>query len=547
MPILTKSNIILNFAKKKKNNDIIKNTNKFVIYFMKNYIMKLKFLTVIYCIIALSLTGCFLKKNSSSNVSETTGWKYNDSKYGGFEVLTPRKQATAPGLVFIEGGLYVMGRVMEDLGYTNNNTPRRVTVDSYYIDETEVRNVDYREYIHWLGRTFVSYPNVVLNALPDTLVWRSPMSFNEPMVETYYQHVSFDNYPVVGVTWRQASDYCLWRTDRVNEVQLVNKGVLKLDLTTQKDDNNFNTDAYLAGQYEGTVNKGLKDISSTDKNTTRRVKMSDGILFSKYRLPTEAEWEFAASGLIGVTENERITERKVYPWTGGSTRSSAKKTRGQMLANFQRGKGDLMGVAGAANDGFATPAPVRSFLPNDYGLYCMAGNVNEWVLDVYRPLSYNDVDEFRPFRGNVYTSLSVDEEGKPVPKNQYGRMILDTIGYTPDRLNYQTGDLRNYKDGDYQSLMTDISAIDNPEAMSKTSDMYYQGEGDLGRGRSSLISDKSRVYKGGSFLDRAYWLSPSTRRFLDEDKSACDIGFRCAMNMVGTKMDQTAAGKKRKK
>ncbi|MDR2127210.1 MAG: SUMF1/EgtB/PvdO family nonheme iron enzyme [Prevotellaceae bacterium] len=507
--------------------------------------MKLKFLPLIYCILALSLTGCFLKKKSSG-VSETTGWKYNDREYGGFEVLTPRKQATAPGLVFIEGGLYVMGRVVEDLGFTNNNTQRRVTVDSYYIDETEVRNVDYRMYIHWLGRTYVSYPNVVQNALPDSLVWRSPMSYNEPMVETYFRHVSFDNYPVVGVTWRQASDYCLWRTDRVNELQLVKKGILKLDLASQKDENNFNTDAYLAGQYEGTINKGLKDISSEDKNATRRVQMSDGILFSKYRLPTEAEWEFAAAGLIGVTENERVTERKVYPWAGGSVRSNYKKTRGQMMANFQRGKGDLMGVAGNANDAFATPAPVRSFYPNDYGLYCMAGNVNEWVLDVYRPLSFNDMDEFKPFRGNVYTQLVVDSEGKPVQKDQYGRMVFDTIGYTPDRFNYQTGDLRNYNDGDYKSLMKDIPAGENPEILSQTSDMYYQGEGELGKGRTSLISDKSRVYKGGSFLDRAYWLSPSTRRFLDEDKSACDIGFRCAMNMVGTKSDQMAASKKRK-
>ncbi len=82
-----------------------------------------------------------------------------------------------------------------------------------------------------------------------------------------------------------------------------------------------------------------------------------------------------------------------------------------MKANFVRGRGDMMGMAGALNDNADIASPVFSYDPNDYGLYCMAGNVNEWVSDVYRPLSFLDVEEFQPFRGNVITEYKRDENG----------------------------------------------------------------------------------------------------------------------------------------
>ncbi len=487
---------------------------------------------VVLIVSASGITSCNLFKSTES-VSNATGWKYNDPKFGGFEVKEAQEQVTGPGLIFIEGGAFVMGRSEQDIYYDWNNSPRRVTVDSYYIDEIEVRNQDYKDFLHWLNRVYVSYPNVYKNALPDTLVWRKPMAFNEPYIKTYFRHPAFNEYPVVGVSWQQACDYCLWRTDRVNELLLVKKGILKMDMT-QKDANSFNTDAYLLGQYEGVVNKNLPNLASGDKNATRRVAFDDGILLPSYRLPTEAEWEYAAVAPIGVTYDERVTEHRMYPWSGSSLRSSDKKTRGQFMANFQRGRGDLMGVAGSLNDGYATPAPVRSYMPNDFGLYCMAGNVNEWVADVYRPLNSDDVDEFRPYRGNVFTDLARDENGNILPKDSLGRMIYDTVGYTPGRNNYQVGDNRNYNDGDVlSSIYYEENNIVKPETKATSTRMYNQGSGSNNKGISSLVSDKSRVYKGGSFLDRAYWLSPGTRRFLDEDKSAIDIGFRCAMDKVG--------------
>ena len=72
-------------------------------------------------------------------------------------------------------------------------------------------------------------PLVYKKALPDTLVWRRPMAYNEPYVQYYFRHPSYNDYPVVGVSWLQASDYCAWSTDRVNEGILIREGILKPD------------------------------------------------------------------------------------------------------------------------------------------------------------------------------------------------------------------------------------------------------------------------------------------------------------------------------
>ncbi|MFO7924829.1 MAG: gliding motility lipoprotein GldJ [Bacteroidales bacterium] len=474
-------------------------------------------------ILTFFVSSCGMLGGSSSDESPTTGWQYNDPEMGGFEVRELYEQETGPGLVFIEGGTFTMGRTQEDVMYDWNNIPRRVSISSFYMDETEVTNVDYREYLHWLRRVYVDYPEVHRNALPDTTVWRSPLGYNEPYVETYFRHPAFNDYPVVGVSWMQANDYCIWRTDRVNEMILIREGILEWD-PNQVNENNFNTDAYLAGQYEGLVLQNLPDLSP--EGGERRVQFEDGMLLPKYRLPTEAEWEFAALALIGNTYEERIYGRRIYPWNGHHTRNDSRKYLGEMMANFVRGRGDYMGVAGHLNDNAEITAPVRSYWPNDYGLYCMAGNVNEWVQDVYRPLSFEDVDEFRPFRGNVFTKLVTDEEGNIAQKDELGRLQREPIDEqdafrTP---NITEADNINHLDGDQRSSIyydTDDQFGDDR--------MYSQRDTDF----SSLISDEVRVYKGGSWRDMPYWLSPGTRRFLHQEESRDDLGFRCAMNRVG--------------
>ncbi len=253
--------------------------------------MNFKIISMVLLVMIGLTMSCSKNKGGESS---STGWKYNDPEYGGFEKVDYAGQATGPNLVLIEGGTFTMGLTEEDVSYEWNNIPRRVTVSSFYMDETEVKNIDYREYLYWLNRVYVSYPDVYKKALPDTLVWREELAYNEPFVETYLRFPSYDEYPVVGVNWLQATDYCKWRTDRVNEMILIEKGIFNPN-PQQVDNDNFNTKTYLAGQYQGNVRKGLPDLSSQNGGE-RPVKFEDGILLPEYRLPTEAEWEIASSG-----------------------------------------------------------------------------------------------------------------------------------------------------------------------------------------------------------------------------------------------------------
>jgi hypothetical protein len=365
-----------------------------------------------------------------------------------------------------------------------------------------------------------------------------------------------------------------------------------------------------------------------------------------------------------------------------------------------------MGVAGSLNDGADVTAPVESYWPNDYGLYNMAGNVSEWVMDVYRPLSSEDFDEFRPFRGNVFKTKLLNNEGSVEIKNEqvqydvhgmkeyineFERIRFQRIsaekhdpkdtsisvglasnissrnptrrGYAPDpfymssgkkkdtveltllasinnvidraidlknlkydneasaliqeeifegifadairgedvgaeyafeiismlrdgfndyiidtpgklkyrnvteeenigRLNYRKDDYIDYLDGDVEnSVYFDSDDYKNGvnQAQRDPNLAMYQSEHEQfgldgtplkPEGRPSwpttLISDKSRVYKGGSWRDRAYWLATGNRRFLDEDKSTCTIGFRCAMDRIGSPTGMNYDSKKKK-
>ena len=135
--------------------------------------------------------------------------------------------------------------------------------------------------------------------------------------------------------------------------------------------------------------------------------------------------------------------------------------------------------------------------------------------------------DLRPFRGNVFQTQVRDAEGFLAEKDSLGHMKYRDV--TPaeamNRKNYRSADNINYVDGDYQSLI-DVDWKVIPDT--NTTDMMYQ------YGVTSLITDRARVYKGGSWKDPAYYMSPSTRRFLDENEASDAIGFRCAMTRVGS-------------
>ena len=251
-----------------------------------------------------------------------------------------------------------------------------------------------------------------------------------------------------------------------------------------------------------------------------------------YRLPFEAEWEYAAYGLInqnprpslkeGKRGEELQSNKQVYPWSqnvNGLRDTRRGSWQGTFLANFKRGSGDNAGVAGGLNDRAFYTAPVQSFFPNGFGVYNMAGNVSEWVEDTYRPLSSLDFDDQpAPFRGNEYKKLYVADPTTMDPATRYekdslGRvkMVNVTDEESKNRRNYQRGNVIDYLDGD---------------SLSQSS---------YGYANTTLVHpEKSKVYKGGSWNDRAYWLTPGSRRHLEEDQALSTLGFRCAMNRMGS-------------
>lgn len=536
--------------------------------------------------ISIIFTGCSRNGSVKSGQSSATGWKIGEN--GGFDYKGKdyKDQIQGPNLILIHGGTYTKGRVQDDVMKDWNNAPSRMQVRSFYMDETEVTNLMYIEYLDWLKRVFVDQQKIYLSALPDTLVWRNQLGYYDDMVNNYLRHPAFRTHPVVGVSWQQASNFAKWRTNRVNELILEEKGWIAKGARTSDDIQgitNFDTETYLkrpdlvygenytADNVRAAENDTEDQIQSfvgrraqitvrgegTEEDDVKvtNASVEYGVVLPEYRLPTESEWEYAALGLAGIREYNSYQGKKKYPWSGDTSRVTQSRNAGDQLANFKQGRGDYSGVAGWSNDDAEITADVRQYPPNDFGLYGMAGNVSEWVADVYRPLTNNEVSDMNYFRGNLFQTYYIGEDGKtsvntlpvdslnPNGKSVYRQLpgsiqkeniipndfdseftneqLLESNGLAADNLAYADGDKLYQRDKgnpDGEEMYTD--AFDESRALEEK--------------RLTLVSNTTRVIKGASWKDRAYWLDPAQRRYMPEFLAADYIGFRCAMSYLGS-------------
>jgi formylglycine-generating enzyme required for sulfatase activity len=225
----------------------------------------------------------------------------------------------------------------------------------------------------------------VINVYPDTLCWVADFtySYNEPYSTMYLWHPAYDNYPVVGVSWKQATAFCIWRTQKMN----------------------------------------------------RFLSMDGQPFVHDYRLPSEAEWEYAARGGLDLA---------MYPWGGMYTRNN----EGCFLANFKPLRGNY------TDDGGAETIKVGSYEANEYGLYDMAGNVAEWTSSAYDESAYAFTHDLNP----------------------------------------------DYK---YNALPDDPPVL------------------------------KRKVVRGGSWKDIGYFLQVGVRSYEYQDTAKSYIGFRCVRSFLG--------------
>ncbi|MFY0607934.1 MAG: SUMF1/EgtB/PvdO family nonheme iron enzyme [Cyclobacteriaceae bacterium] len=279
-----------------------------------------KFSTLALLSFGILLQSCGLFGGGSSDNGELVGVLDRQ----GWEMTRPY------GMVAVPAGTFHMGQADEDVAATQINFNKQVTIGAFFLDDTEVTNNEYRQFTQAIteGAEFdLPAGYSIADLMPDTSVWSSDFTHHmgDPLVVYYWSHPAFDDYPVVGVDWNAAQYFCQWRTQYLNEF-----------------------------------------------------RQSVGMpVMPNFRLPSEAEWEYAARGGRDMAK---------YPWGNPYVRNQ----KGCLLANFKPGRGNYF------DDGFAYTSPVSTYFSNDYGLFDMSGNVAEWCEDAYNPSAMPLVWDLNP-------------------------------------------------------------------------------------------------------------------------------------------------------
>src|SRR3954451_18869669 len=365
--------------------------------------MKTRFLIIsILTAVTLGSTGCFTK-------GKTKGSMPDDGQLHGVAPNSRGGMGKPIGMVYVPPGTFHMGPSDEDVNYNFSARNREISIMGFWMDATEITNNEYRQFVIWTrdsiaavqlgyikqsndgdtaidwkkagtikwadkgtleklsplmltpdnrlyGKMEIDPDKIVYNVqgfdlkeaakienkgrprkdfiyrynqavYPDTLCWMRDFSYsyNEPMAKRYFSHPSYGNYPVVGVSWKQAVAFCHWRTRYLNMWLIKNKKAMESD----------------------------------------------------FRLPTEAEWEYAARG---------GRSQSMCPWGNYYLRNK----KGCLLANFKPGRGNYV------EDGGFYTVRADAYWPNDFGLYNMSGNVSEWTSSLFYESAYNFVHDMNP-------------------------------------------------------------------------------------------------------------------------------------------------------
>ena len=284
---------------------------------------------LVLCVLVLLFVSCGGGGNNSGELVGVPGRK-------GWRMYVPT------GMVYVPPGTFIMGEVDENVASTQISFNKQVTISGFYMDQTEITNNEYRQFVETVirgdgdglgdyedGEAVLSPPEgySVEDFYPDSTVWIRDFAHHlgDPLLTYYFSHPAFDEYPIVSISWEAARFFCKWRTKHLNDYR---------------------------------ARRGLVPMPG-------------------FRLPNEAEWEYAARG------GRKLAK---YPW--GSPYPTNKL--GCFLANFKPGRGNYI------SDGYSYTAPVGSFFANDFDLYDMSGNVSEWCEDAFSEIAQTLVWDINP-------------------------------------------------------------------------------------------------------------------------------------------------------